>query len=140
MSVGPPAGNPTTTRTGRFGYPCASDGATPASSNRLARIPCKKRIESLSLGQFLVGAIIGEGALRNKGKTPGGPSVVCRQYLGCRAIKPMSLLRRHARCPHVASVLVQNRRDDLSAPIAFKVELRVDDLVKELVLGAGEDR
>jgi hypothetical protein len=35
--------------------------------------------------------------------------------------------------------LVQNHRNDLSARIAFEVELRVDDLVKELVLGARED-
>jgi hypothetical protein len=35
---------------------------------------------------------------------------------------------------------VQNHRDDLFARAAFEVELRVDDLVKELVLGAGEDR
>src|SRR5438270_8512447 len=54
MSVGPPAGNPTTTRTGRFGYPSASDGAAPASSNRLARIQTKTRIVSLSLDNFLL--------------------------------------------------------------------------------------
>src|SRR3954468_18673961 len=70
MSVGPPAGNPTTTRTGRLGYPCASDGAAPASSNRLARTQVKTRIVSLSFGQFLVGAIIGEGGPQNKDKTP----------------------------------------------------------------------
>src|ERR1700710_2387194 len=54
MSVGPPAGNPTTTRTGRFGYPCADAGATPVNSNRLARIPYKMRIVPLSLGMFLL--------------------------------------------------------------------------------------
>ncbi len=37
-------------------------------------------------------------------------------------------------------VLVQNHRNDFSACVAFEVELRVDNLVKKLVLGAGEDR
>jgi hypothetical protein len=69
MSVGPPAGKPTTMRTGRFGYPCADAGATPVSSNRLARIPYKIRIVPLSLGHVLVGGIIGERALQNKRKT-----------------------------------------------------------------------
>ena len=67
MSVGPPAGNPTTTRTGRFGYPCASDGATPASSNTAARIQRKTGIATLLPGYVLVGAIIGEEAVENKG-------------------------------------------------------------------------
>ena len=43
-------------------------------------------------------------------------------------------------CPHIVSGLVQNHRDDLFVSIAFEIELRVDDFVKELVLGAGEDR
>ena len=68
-SVGPPAGNPTTTRTDRFGYPCADEGATPVSnSNRLARIPYKTAIVAFPPENFL-GAIIGEGAVANKGKT-----------------------------------------------------------------------
>src|SRR5258708_39834065 len=64
-SVGPPAGNPTTTRTGRFGYPCAIDGATPVSSNMAARIPSKTGIVALSRNIFLWR--LGEGTLQNKG-------------------------------------------------------------------------
>ena len=45
----------------------------------------------------------------------------------------------HAGRPHIASVLVQNHPDDLPALVAFEVELRVDNLVKELVLDARED-
>src|SRR5882672_9419040 len=52
-SVGPPGGNPTTTRTGRLGYPCAIDGATPVSSNMAARIPSKTGIVALPLDIFL---------------------------------------------------------------------------------------
>src|SRR5712671_7246321 len=36
-SVGPPAGKPTTTRTGRVGYPSARDAATPDSNKAAAR-------------------------------------------------------------------------------------------------------
>jgi hypothetical protein len=36
--------------------------------------------------------------------------------------------------------LVQNHRNDLSARVVFEVELRVDDLQKELVIGARKDR
>ena len=36
-SVGPPAGNPTTMRTGLVGYPAANDGATPDSDNTTAQ-------------------------------------------------------------------------------------------------------
>ncbi len=53
-SVGPPGGNPTTTRTGRCGYPCANDGATPLSSSTAVKIPCKTRIAALSLNLFLL--------------------------------------------------------------------------------------
>jgi hypothetical protein len=49
-------------------------------------------------------------------------------------------LARHAARPHIASVLVQDHCNDLSAHVAFEVELRVDHLVKEIILGAGEDR
>jgi hypothetical protein len=52
----------------------------------------------------------------------------------------MSLLRRHARRPDIASVLMQNYRGDLSARVAFEVELRVNNLEKELILGARKDR
>src|SRR4051812_10938673 len=62
-------------------------------------------------------------------------------------LRPILSLPRYARCPHVASGLVQDRRDDLSVRrddlsvrIAIKVDLRIDDLVKEPVLGAREDR
>ena len=51
-----------------------------------------------------------------------------------------SLLSRHAGRPHIASVLVQDHRNDFSAPVALEVESRVDNLVKELVLSAREDR
>lgn len=50
-----------------------------------------------------------------------------------------SSLSRHAGRPDIASVLVQNHRNDLSSRVAFEVELRVDNLEKELVLGARED-
>src|SRR5712671_92922 len=66
-SVGPPGGNPTTTRTGRFGYPCANDGAAPVSSNMAARIPCKTGIVALSW-TYSCGVIIGDGTFENKGK------------------------------------------------------------------------
>jgi hypothetical protein len=67
-SVGPPAGNPTTTRTGRFGYPCASDATAPDSNNAAAR-HARKTGPMAALPEFvLVGAIIGEGARQNKGK------------------------------------------------------------------------
>src|SRR4051812_41512469 len=94
MSVGPPAGNPTTTRTGRFGYPCADDGATPVSSNRLARIPYRTGIVALSLNNFL-GAIIGEGGFPNKGKTPPGrcgPATGCQSSGSILTIEAPSLL------------------------------------------------
>src|SRR3984957_11271679 len=74
-SVGPPAGNPTTTRTGWFGYFCASDGTVPVSSNRTAKIQRNTGIVALSPGHLLVGAIIGDGAVRNKGKTSPGPTL-----------------------------------------------------------------
>src|SRR5262249_14573482 len=51
----------------------------------------------------------------------------------------MSSLRGHAGRPHIAAVLVQNHRNDPADRVAFEIELRVDDLVKELVLGARED-
>jgi hypothetical protein len=51
----------------------------------------------------------------------------------------MSSLIRDAGRPDIASVFVQNHRDDLSVPIAFEVELRVTNFEKELVLGARED-
>jgi hypothetical protein len=50
------------------------------------------------------------------------------------------VLGRSAARAHIASVLVQDHSNDLSAHVAFEVELRVDHLVKEIVLGAGEDR
>jgi len=45
----------------------------------------------------------------------------------------------HAGRPDIASVLVQNHCNDLSFRVALEVELRVDNLVKELVLGVRED-
>jgi hypothetical protein len=52
----------------------------------------------------------------------------------------MSSLGRYPRRPYIACVLVKNHRDDLSARVAFEVELRLDNLEKELVFGAREDR
>jgi len=49
-SVGPPAGNPTTTRTGRLGYPSANDAATPDSNTAAARNMRKPCFMALSLG------------------------------------------------------------------------------------------
>jgi hypothetical protein len=57
-----------------------------------------------------------------------------------RFIKSTSSLSRHARRPHVAPVLVKNHRNDLSARVTFEVKLRIDNPVKELALGAREDR
>jgi hypothetical protein len=37
-------------------------------------------------------------------------------------------LGRHAVRPHIASVLVQDHGNDLSADVAFEVELRIDHL------------
>jgi hypothetical protein len=54
--------------------------------------------------------------------------------------EPMSSSARQAGSPHVAAVLMQNHSDDLSFRIAFEVELRVDNLVKELVPGARKNR
>jgi len=51
----------------------------------------------------------------------------------------MLSLSRHAGRPHIAPVLVQHHRNDLFARVAFKIDLRVDILVRKLVLGARED-
>jgi alkanesulfonate monooxygenase SsuD/methylene tetrahydromethanopterin reductase-like flavin-dependent oxidoreductase (luciferase family) len=40
----------------------------------------------------------------------------------------------------MAAVLVQHHRYDLSCRVAFEVELRIDNLVEELVPGVREDR
>src|SRR3979411_2730581 len=68
--------------------------------------------------------------------TPSSLPLACPQ----RLVRGAALSGRHAGCAHIASALVQNHRDDLVARAAFEVELRVDDLVKERVLGAREDR
>jgi hypothetical protein len=47
----------------------------------------------------------------------------------------MSSLSRRAGRPHIASILVKNHFNDLPSRIAFEVELRIDDFVKELILG-----
>src|SRR5947209_8102438 len=47
-SVGPPAGNPTTTRTGRVGYPSAHDGTAPQSNRTTANIQRKTIITAHS--------------------------------------------------------------------------------------------
>src|SRR5258708_5863932 len=68
--------------------------------------------------------------------TRSGSSVlVCPERLVCGA----SSLSGHAGRPRVEAVLVQNHRNDLSAHVALEGQLRVDNLVKELVLGARED-
>jgi hypothetical protein len=51
----------------------------------------------------------------------------------------VSLLSRHAGRPDIAPVLVQNHCDDLPSRIAYEGELRIDDLVKELILGVREN-
>jgi hypothetical protein len=66
---------------------------------------------------------------------PSGPSPTDRRPSVRVRASPLS----HARRPHIASVLVQNHPDDLPALIAFEVELHIDNLIKELVLGARED-
>src|SRR5712664_2910688 len=65
----------------------------------------------------------------------GSCALVCPERLVCGA----SPLIRDAGRPHIMSVLVQNHGNDLSDRVACEVELRVDNLVKELVLGTGED-
>src|SRR5258708_8436833 len=65
----------------------------------------------------------------------GSCALVCPE----RLVRGASPLSRHAGRRHVAAVLVQNHRNDLSARVAFEVELRVDNPVKELVRGARED-
>jgi len=64
--------------------------------------------------------------------TGGGPS-------DGLPIRNKSSLGRHAGRSHIAFVLVQNHRNDLSARIALEVQLRVDNLVKEFVPGARKD-
>src|ERR1700704_905101 len=46
---------------------------------------------------------------------------------GAFFIKPISPVCRYARRPHITSVLMQNHRNDLSARVAFEVQLRVDN-------------
>src|SRR3977135_3025895 len=67
-SVGPPAGNPTTTFTERFGYPCANNGVAPDSNNVTTRNARKTGAMALSLENVFVAAIIGESAAQNKSK------------------------------------------------------------------------
>jgi len=55
-------------------------------------------------------------------------------------VSGVSTLCRHPGRSHIASVLVQNHRNNLSAHVAFEVELRIDNLEKELVFGARVDR
>src|SRR4051812_3267930 len=98
-SVGPPAGNPTTTRTGRFGYPCAHDGATPDSSNTAARIPCKTGIMARSLDTYSRGAIIGEGALQDKGQA------ICNRDNECCLAEAAAPIRQAQNRRHGASAL-----------------------------------
>jgi hypothetical protein len=50
------------------------------------------------------------------------------------------LFSRQAGCPRIASVLVQDHGNDLSARVALEVELRVDNIEKEPVLAARENR
>jgi len=54
-------------------------------------------------------------------------------------LKPTSSLSRHAGRPQIASVLVQDHGNDLSARVKFEVEVRVDILEKEPVLDTRED-
>jgi hypothetical protein len=51
----------------------------------------------------------------------------------------MSSLSRDAARPHIASILLQNHGNDVSAWIVREVELRIDHLEKELVFGSCED-
>jgi hypothetical protein len=85
----------------------------------------------------------------SEGRGLSGPvAVVCLRasqqrstlIYGAFFIKPISSVCYYARRPHITSVLMQNHRNDLSARAAFEVQLRVDNLVEELVLGVGEDR
>jgi hypothetical protein len=56
MSVGPLAGNPTTTRTVRVGYPSAIDGFVPDTSNAAIKMQSKTRVMALPLaGLLLIG-------------------------------------------------------------------------------------
>src|SRR5262249_38643397 len=54
-------------------------------------------------------------------------------------LKPTSSLSRHACRPQIASVLVQDHGNDLSARVAFEVEVRVEHLEKGSVFGTRED-
>jgi hypothetical protein len=54
-------------------------------------------------------------------------------------IEPMLSLSRHPGYSDIASVLVQNHRNDLSGRIALEVDLRINNLEKELVLGARKE-
>jgi hypothetical protein len=51
----------------------------------------------------------------------------------------MSSLSRHPGYSDIASGLVQNHRNDLSGRIALEFDLRINNLEKELVLGARKD-
>jgi hypothetical protein len=51
----------------------------------------------------------------------------------------MPLPSRHPGPSHIATILVQDHCNDLFIRVAFEFELRIDNLVKEVVLGTGED-
>src|ERR1700744_2264982 len=76
-SVGPPTGKPTTTRTGRVGYPAASDGATPTSHNRMAQTTRNDDRIGFSLIFFVGGIIGGHAALGKSDRRDLGGRCYC---------------------------------------------------------------
>src|SRR3954453_1809806 len=129
-SVGPPAGNPTTTRTGRLGYPSANDGATPANSNSAASIPCKIGIVALSPDAFWLApssarALPGTSAKRPPGldaRQDTGSSV--RQMIPCAI--PAALLGR-ALFPRPVWLELSLTRPALSPARLSRTRLRIDE-------------
>src|SRR5260370_32471919 len=80
-SVGPPGGNPTTTRTGRFGYPCANDAATPDSNNAAARNRRKPCFMGTPVDMFVLAPSSAGTRYRARAKRAGRPSLLLQQRL-----------------------------------------------------------
>src|SRR5471030_2159240 len=103
-SVGPPGGNPTTTRTGRFGYPCADDAATPDSDNAAASNMRKTGAMAFSLDMFWLrhhrrGRVTEQAQSDTRAKQPGRPPLFLQQRFDFlvhvlerhRALQPLAI-------------------------------------------------
>src|SRR6266404_8050822 len=108
-SVGPPAGNPTTTRTGRFGYPCANAAATPDSNNAAARNMRKPCFMALSRGYACWAPSSAAARYRARAKRPRRPSLLLQQ----RFDPVFQFLERHRAFESLAIDEKGRRRIDL---------------------------